>query len=286
MSSDRETTRIVRSWLEEGVTTLPDRVLDRVLDQLPQTQQRRRWWPARRHSLMSNTFKGAMAGLAALAVAFVGIGLYFNQPSMVGPAPSPESTPTLAPTLPPTPAPTPEAAAPLEIVEAYIEARNAYDPERARELLAESFTTGEPPDGYRDLSNLELAFDTHRAWGFQHSLGDCRESEQAARPETVVLECDSLWTTEVHLRGDLPPTPETFQFRIRDGRITSVTHDAPHIAWYFGPRSFYDDFLSEHLEFRRVIDKHHNLDPEATREVIERLPEYFELYEEWISQQP
>ena len=28
MSTDRETTRIVRSWLEEGVTALPDRVLD------------------------------------------------------------------------------------------------------------------------------------------------------------------------------------------------------------------------------------------------------------------
>ena len=28
MSSDRDTTRIVRSWLDEGVTALPDRVLD------------------------------------------------------------------------------------------------------------------------------------------------------------------------------------------------------------------------------------------------------------------
>jgi len=37
MSTDRETTRIVRSWLEEGVTALPDRVLDTVLDQVPVT---------------------------------------------------------------------------------------------------------------------------------------------------------------------------------------------------------------------------------------------------------
>ena len=35
MSPDRDTTRIVRSWLEEGVTALPDRVLDAVLDQAP-----------------------------------------------------------------------------------------------------------------------------------------------------------------------------------------------------------------------------------------------------------
>ena len=41
MSTDRDVTRIVRSWLEEGVTALPDRVLDAVLDQLPATPQRR-----------------------------------------------------------------------------------------------------------------------------------------------------------------------------------------------------------------------------------------------------
>ncbi len=42
MSTDRDTTRIVRSWLDEGVTQLPDRVLDVVLDQIPATPQRRR----------------------------------------------------------------------------------------------------------------------------------------------------------------------------------------------------------------------------------------------------
>ena len=48
MSTDRDTTRIVRSWLEEGATALPDRVLDAVLDQVPATSQRRPLWPARR----------------------------------------------------------------------------------------------------------------------------------------------------------------------------------------------------------------------------------------------
>lgn len=32
MSTDRDVTRIVRSWLEEGATALPDRVLDGVID--------------------------------------------------------------------------------------------------------------------------------------------------------------------------------------------------------------------------------------------------------------
>jgi len=43
MRSERETTRIVRAWLEDGVTVLPDRVIDRVLDDLPTTRQSRVW---------------------------------------------------------------------------------------------------------------------------------------------------------------------------------------------------------------------------------------------------
>ncbi len=58
MSADRDADRIVRSWLEEGVTTLPDRVLDAVLDQVPATPQRRfTWWPARRLHHMNSIVK-------------------------------------------------------------------------------------------------------------------------------------------------------------------------------------------------------------------------------------
>ena len=72
MSTDRETTRIVRSWLEEGVTALPDRVLDTVLDQVPATPQRRPWWPTWRSNRM-NTYTKLLAGAAAaLVVAVVG----------------------------------------------------------------------------------------------------------------------------------------------------------------------------------------------------------------------
>ena len=60
MSTDRDTTRIVRSWLEEGATALPDRVLDAVLDQVPTTRQRRARWPAWLFRLM------AILGLTSL----------------------------------------------------------------------------------------------------------------------------------------------------------------------------------------------------------------------------
>ena len=62
MSTDRDVTGIVRSWLEEGVTALPDRVLDSVLDQVPATPQRRvTWWPVRRLTNMNNTVKYGLA---------------------------------------------------------------------------------------------------------------------------------------------------------------------------------------------------------------------------------
>ena len=62
MSTDRDTTRIVRSWLQTDEYESADRVLDAVLDQLDTTPQRRAtWWPARRLPQMNND--GASSGL-------------------------------------------------------------------------------------------------------------------------------------------------------------------------------------------------------------------------------
>ena len=71
MSTERDVTRIVRSWLEEGVTALPDRVLDAVLDQVPATHQRRAWWPARRLREMNTPLRIAVAAVAVVAVAAI-----------------------------------------------------------------------------------------------------------------------------------------------------------------------------------------------------------------------
>jgi hypothetical protein len=101
MSTDRDTTRILRSWLEEGVTALPDRVLDDVLDRLPATPQRRAtWWPARRFPEMNNTAKLTLAAAAVVAVALLGMRFLVPGGQGVGgpdePTPSASPTPTLA----------------------------------------------------------------------------------------------------------------------------------------------------------------------------------------------
>jgi hypothetical protein len=93
MSTDRDVTRIVRSWLEEGVTALPDRVLDNVLDQLPATSQRRAPWPARRLNEMNNALKLALSAAAVVVVAVVGINLLPRQGG-IGPGAPPSAPPS------------------------------------------------------------------------------------------------------------------------------------------------------------------------------------------------
>ena len=108
MSTDRETTRIVRSWMDEGVTALPDRVLDAVLDQIPATPQRRASWLARRSPFMSNSLRVVVAVAAVLVLALIGIQL-FGGGNVGGPGPSPSQSES--PTLAPTPSPSATAAA-------------------------------------------------------------------------------------------------------------------------------------------------------------------------------
>jgi hypothetical protein len=97
MSTDRDTTRIVRSWLEEGVTALPDRVLDAVLDQVPATPQRRSWWPTWRFANMNTYAKLAIALAAVVVVAVVGYSLLPTRGGVGGVHASPSPEPTAAP---------------------------------------------------------------------------------------------------------------------------------------------------------------------------------------------
>jgi hypothetical protein len=103
MSTDRDVTRIVRSWLEDGPTALPDRVLDSVLDQLPATSQRRARWPARRLREMNTFAKFAVAAAAVVVVAIVGINLVPRSGGIGGSGASPSPSPSAAPTVTPTP---------------------------------------------------------------------------------------------------------------------------------------------------------------------------------------
>lgn len=104
MTTERETLRIVGSWLEEGRTRLPEHVLNAVLDQLPATPQRRPRWAARRIADMNALARYALAAAAVVVVAIVGISfLRAPSTSQIGGA-SPSASVSPSPSVLPSPA--------------------------------------------------------------------------------------------------------------------------------------------------------------------------------------
>ncbi len=97
MTSNHEFDRLIRAWLEEGTTQLPDRVLDDVLDQLPQVRQRKRRHAPWRWLLppQPRAMLFAVAGAAAAAAIVLGIGLV--APSVGDPPEAPTVLPSAAP---------------------------------------------------------------------------------------------------------------------------------------------------------------------------------------------
>ena len=109
MSSDRDVTRIVRSWLRTDEHESADRVLDTVLVLLDTTPQRRPWWPAWRIANMNIYAKLAAAAAAVLVVAVVGLMFFPRNTGVAGPGATPSIKPSASPL--PTPTPAPSAAA-------------------------------------------------------------------------------------------------------------------------------------------------------------------------------
>jgi len=100
MSADRDSTRIVRSWLKTDEHESADSVLQAVLSRLDTTPQRRPLWPTRRFIHMNNVTRIAMAAAAVLVVAVIGYNLLPRTGGFGGqgtPAPTAVPSPTAAP---------------------------------------------------------------------------------------------------------------------------------------------------------------------------------------------
>ena len=108
--TERDVTRVVESWLEDGVTQLPDRVLDAVERQLPTTRQRRLSWRlAWVTPFMNRTLRFALAASVLVALIW-GISV-LSGPSV---GRHPEPTPTPAPHPSASPISHPGATWPLD----------------------------------------------------------------------------------------------------------------------------------------------------------------------------
>lgn len=114
MSTERDTTRIVRSWLRTDEHESADRVLDNVLALLDATPQRRSWWPARRIADMNTVAKLAASLAAVVVAAVVVVNLLPGSGPGVDPTPSPTAIPSPSPSFSPTPAPSAASMFPPE----------------------------------------------------------------------------------------------------------------------------------------------------------------------------
>lgn len=94
MTADRDTTRIVRSWLRADEHESADRVLEAVLASLDTTPQRRPLWPSRRFAQMNTITRIAIAAAAVIVIAVAGYSLLPRGGGVGGPAtPAPSATP-------------------------------------------------------------------------------------------------------------------------------------------------------------------------------------------------
>ena len=107
MSTDRDTTRIVRSWLKTDEHESADRVLDAVLDALDSTPQRRAtWWPAWRSPVTNNmAVPFGIAAAALLVLVFLGLQVLPGG-NIGGPIATDQPSPSPSPTASPSPTPT------------------------------------------------------------------------------------------------------------------------------------------------------------------------------------
>jgi hypothetical protein len=113
MSAERDTTRIVRSWLRTDEHESADRVLDNVLALLDATPQHRSWRPVRRIADMNLFAKLATVAATVLVVVVVGMNLFPRGSSgPVSPGPTTTPSPTPSPSPSPSPSPTEPAFVP------------------------------------------------------------------------------------------------------------------------------------------------------------------------------
>ena len=213
MSTDRDVTAIVRSWLDEGATRLPDRVLDNVLDHVPSTPQRRGFWPARRFSPMSGSLKVLVAGVALVAAVALGFALLPRSTDQVGPPASASPSTAVAATPSPTPTPLPSPTGPRSLY------RSAPQLLRAGDYVIDQLYDG------------RITFQLPAKWtGLEHGVGNALlVKTKGARPfgttgNTVLLgiyAVDGVYADPCHDAAPAEPRPTNV-----DQVVDALTHAA------------------------------------------------------------
>jgi len=234
MSTDLDTTRIVRSWLEEGRTTLPDWVRDDVMDRLPSTPQRRSRWTAWRFTTMPTAAKTAVAAAAVIVIA-VGALTFLQRPT------GPGATPTQSPTTTPTPEVTPAPTASVE-------------------PISNLPITGPVPAGTYRVTSTNILVTVPSGWHINGSEGrDLRKNEGSA--EVVLM----FWRPDIGVRPDAcggsegpsstGPTADDLLAALRDQDSTDVSEPVDVTI---------GEIAAQHL----VVSASEGIDPAACEETL------------------
>ena len=101
MKPDRDANGIVRTWMENGVTQLPDRILDDVLLEIRAIPQRRRSWGGATLPQLNRAAQVGLATAAVLLVVAMGLAVFLSGRGVGshigGPTPTPTPTPMALP---------------------------------------------------------------------------------------------------------------------------------------------------------------------------------------------
>ncbi len=205
MSTDRDTTRIVRSWLMTDEHESADRVLGAVLDRLDTTPQRRAtWWPVRRFPLMNKIVGFGLAAAAVLAILLIGSQLVASPANVGGPgtdataSPQPASvTPSVEPSVA-EPTSTPETGLPQGPFELVWDGLVENAPRITLTIPASGWTTstGGVVEKGSEADNMPeaaiIAFSEPPGSGFYVYGDPCRW--ESTRPESPATTVDEIVT--------------------------------------------------------------------------------------------
>ena len=124
---------------------------------------------------------------------------------------------------------------PVEVANSYMEARNAYDAERAGALMTDDAFLVDVHRMTRE--ELELGFESLRVYGMRFDPFDC-----ANRTGSTLVTCSYQMDSRLSQIVGFPPVEGRIQFLVENGRITSLVHDfnfdeyaptvfEPYIEW-------------------------------------------------------
>jgi hypothetical protein len=109
MSTERDTERLLRQWLDEGPTRAADRLVEHVEERIDRQRQRPVWRLNWRNLIMNRTIGSFAAGMAVVAVALIGYNVLAGQgkdgSGGIGAPTEPSAPAALTPSPAPTPAP-------------------------------------------------------------------------------------------------------------------------------------------------------------------------------------